>query len=169
MKLWVLSAAIAGLLVSCGPSPQEVERTRVEGVIEAAKLEVAAGMLDPTSILYRKIGVAKVGDADVVCGEYNAKNTFGAYTGFSSFSSTRSAAGVLETKASTDHLTLEDGIMCYAEIQKWMAAYTKDKDSPEAFNLQAMRCSTLMKDRVFWSNAVKVCPATKPLPSQAPA
>lgn len=169
MKLRVYSAAIAGMLMSCGPSAEEVERTRIEAVIETAKAEVAAGMLDPTSVQFRNIAVAKVGGTDVICGEVNAKNSFGGYVGFGSFTSERAENGVSETKVSTDRLTLADGIMCKAEIDKWMEAFGRDKDSPEAFNMQAMRCSTLMGHRGFWENAVKICPATKPLATDAGA
>jgi hypothetical protein len=42
-------------------------------------------MKDPSSIQFQNIARYKVGSADIVCGMYNAKNSYGGYVGFKEF------------------------------------------------------------------------------------
>jgi hypothetical protein len=51
-----------------------------------AKSKVEATLKDPSSVTYRNINAKKtVLGTYQVCGEFNAKNSFGAYAGFSRF------------------------------------------------------------------------------------
>ncbi len=54
-------------------------------VIKAAKDAISKDMKDPNSTQFRDIKQYKYGTFDVVCGEVNAKNSYGAYTGFKPF------------------------------------------------------------------------------------
>lgn len=53
--------------------------------IASAKEKLSHDMKDPASVQYRDIVVRRSGQAVTVCGEYNAKNSYGAYTGFLKF------------------------------------------------------------------------------------
>ena len=50
--------------------------------VKKAKDEVAYNLNDPSSVQWRN--VEKVNDS-LICGEYNAKNSYGAYSGFKRF------------------------------------------------------------------------------------
>jgi len=67
--------AIFGLVVAgCGPAGE-------------AKEAVSREMRDPSSVQFRDVKSVKQADGSTaVCGEYNAKNAFGAYVGFERFS-----------------------------------------------------------------------------------
>lgn len=54
-------------------------------VVKAAKEAISRDMKDPNSAQFRDIKQYKNGSFDVVCGEVNAKNSYGAYTGFRPF------------------------------------------------------------------------------------
>ena len=69
-RLLILLSSIA-LLGGCG-----------NGKVEAAKKEVESRLSDPSSAQYRNITTSSQG---VVCGEVNAKNKMGGYTGFEMF------------------------------------------------------------------------------------
>lgn len=75
-----------------------LQNARKSEAVEKAKAAVSANLKDPFSVQYRNVRVAfDVAARDVwtdlpfgdkitfVCGEYNAKNAFGAYTGFHPF------------------------------------------------------------------------------------
>lgn len=67
---------LALVLTSCGKSANYEKM---------AKKAVAKDFLDPASAQFRNIDVqSDFGNADV-CGEVNAKNSYGAYTGFKPF------------------------------------------------------------------------------------
>lgn len=56
------------------------------GVESKAKEAVAAQLKDPTSAQFQSLKVGKTSKGfAIVCGEVNAKNAFGGYTGFTSF------------------------------------------------------------------------------------
>lgn len=54
--------------------------------IENAKAEISALMKEPESTTFRNISTYRIGSDDTVCGEYNAKNSFGGYVGYKAFS-----------------------------------------------------------------------------------
>ena len=67
-----------------GPPWYKVPATSAQ--IEFAKEHASYDLLDPASAQLRKVYAISrgLGD-DTVCGEINAKNSFGAYTGFRAF------------------------------------------------------------------------------------
>ena len=75
--LWLL-IWVSAAMAACDRIPGTSEYQ-----ISQAKKDVADLLIDPTSPLFRDVRVNKSGA--VVCGEYNAKNRQGAYTGFSKF------------------------------------------------------------------------------------
>jgi hypothetical protein len=42
-------------------------------------------MKDPSSVQFRNVSYRATGTLEVVCGEYNAKNSYGGYVGFKIF------------------------------------------------------------------------------------
>lgn len=54
-------------------------------VIEAAKVNVANSLKDPGSAQFKNVHLVNYLDGSVVCGEINAKNSYGGYVGFSPF------------------------------------------------------------------------------------
>lgn len=54
-------------------------------LIADAKKKLERDLKDPSSVQYRDVYVVKPGTAPYVCGEYNAKNSYGAYVGFKPF------------------------------------------------------------------------------------
>lgn len=55
---------------------------RIDPQISAAKTSLESGLVDPRSVEYRNL--RRYADG-TVCGQYNAKNRMGGYTGFESF------------------------------------------------------------------------------------
>jgi murein DD-endopeptidase MepM/ murein hydrolase activator NlpD len=56
-----------------------------EQAVEAAKQTVANALKDPNSAQFRNVRLTRYLDGNVVCGEVNAKNSYGGYVGFSPF------------------------------------------------------------------------------------
>lgn len=55
-------------------------------LITVAKASISYDMKDPESSKFRDIKINKTrGGADILCGQVNAKNSYGAYTGFTDF------------------------------------------------------------------------------------
>lgn len=80
-KLIVL---VLSIIVLSGCKPGE------EKAIELARKEISSGMKDPDSVKFRYLRFIKSGEKDglvggFVCGEVNAKNSYGAYAGYSKF------------------------------------------------------------------------------------
>lgn len=81
VKKFILIFAIAAL-TGCKPS--------AEKAIELAQKEVSADMKDPESAKFRYMRFIQEGEKDglvggFVCGNVNAKNSYGAYAGYSPF------------------------------------------------------------------------------------
>lgn len=81
MKKFILIFALAAL-TGCKPS--------AEKAIELAQKEVSADMKDPESAKFRYMRFIQQSEKDglvagVVCGNVNAKNSYGAYAGYSPF------------------------------------------------------------------------------------
>lgn len=64
-----------------------------EKTIAAAKAVVKQSLKDPDSAKFQNVRVVDYNDGKVVCGEVNAKNSYGGYVGYASF-----VAGVLNAK-----------------------------------------------------------------------
>ena len=80
-KLIVLTLSI---LVLAGCKPGDEKAT------EIAQREISSVMKDPESVKFRNVKYIKGNDDNdyvngTVCGEYNAKNGYGAYTGYKPF------------------------------------------------------------------------------------
>jgi hypothetical protein len=121
MKLIAASAICAMLVAGCGAPPYvtmtddlgnaalarsytqarsvkdylATGKTR-EQAIEAAKAAITASLKDPGSAMFRYVKLKKFGDGEVVCGEVNAKNSYGGYVGFKRF-----VAGITDAKIET--------------------------------------------------------------------
>lgn len=54
-------------------------------MIEEAKKVIAEKLKDPESARFKNVSIEKIRNIDWVVGEYNAKNSFGGYVGFSDF------------------------------------------------------------------------------------
>jgi hypothetical protein len=71
-------------------------------LLQAQKI-IAAEMVDPGSLQYRKLRVVRSAvqgkPLSVACGEYNARNKMGGYTGFATFAYEPSLNGVVSYKA----------------------------------------------------------------------
>lgn len=82
--VFVVLALLA--LVGCKPTDEDIANS--------AKEQINRSLKDPTSSLFRDVVVYRDGENSAyVCGEVNAKNNYGAYTGFETF-----AANVVITK-----------------------------------------------------------------------
>ncbi|EPG3568327.1 hypothetical protein ON011_003261 [Providencia rettgeri] len=79
MKFKAVFVVLALLgLVGCKPTDEDVANS--------AKEQINRYLKDPTSSLFRDVVVYRDGDDTAyVCGDVNAKNEYGAYTGFESF------------------------------------------------------------------------------------
>jgi hypothetical protein len=92
--LLVLATAIQGC--GDGSSTPEWEKARKEAAyIDLNKDQVKERLKDPDSAQFRDVFVSNTGGLPVVCGEVNAKNSFGGYGGFQRFIS----AGTLQLVA----------------------------------------------------------------------
>lgn len=54
-------------------------------LLESAKRVAVIGLKDPSSAQFRNLEVRKAGKSMAVCGEINAKNSYGGYVGFVKF------------------------------------------------------------------------------------
>lgn len=65
--------------------------------MEAAMMAVRRLMKDPDSAKFRNVRTEGIPDGIVVCGEYNAKNSYGGYVGFNRFVAGISGATTYDT------------------------------------------------------------------------
>lgn len=82
MRGIVLVAVVA--FAACGKSPEPAADPYAASKA-AAVAALLAQMKDPTSVQTQNIVAVRRGKWDYVCGEYNAKNGFGGYVGFTKF------------------------------------------------------------------------------------
>jgi hypothetical protein len=72
-------------------SQEDLDSERDQRIIADAEAAVRKNALDPAAVQFRDEKVSlyvpegKTGTRRVVCGEYNGKNAYGAYTGFKPF------------------------------------------------------------------------------------
>jgi len=81
---------------------REMEASEQTAIIAVTKGSVAASLRDPASALFREVFYARKKKGDAVCGEVNATNGFGGYTGFQPFV-----------------VTLPEGTLYLNSIPKW--------------------------------------------------
>lgn len=77
---------LAGVLIAT-PAVAQYDK-----FVREAKGIAAAELKDPDSAKFRNLFVSKYEDELVLCGEMNAKNSFGAYTGYKPFMTAKSEA-----------------------------------------------------------------------------
>lgn len=89
---YVLSVVAIVVLTACGggggdeSAPSEDPQTQAtNSAISEAQNYVSSQMRDPASVVYRELKVYRLGSDTTVCGQFNAKNGFGAYGGYRSF------------------------------------------------------------------------------------
>ena len=85
----LLSIAVIGLSACVTTTPIHRDplpaSTASKAEIEKAKQGVRAQMKDPASVQFRNVRGYNKGGMALLCGEVNAKNSFGGYTGFDHF------------------------------------------------------------------------------------
>lgn len=64
--------------------------------INDAKSVISSKMRDPSSTLFQNVKVYRLGSDTTVCGEFNAKNGFGAYVGYKKFYYRPGSSGVFQ-------------------------------------------------------------------------
>lgn len=107
----ILSIAAAAVLLFAQPASAAEEPP-----VAQAKAVLEAELTDPMSVVYRNITVSELG----VCGEYNAKNQFGGYDGYTWFGWT-AASGRLSWAAQAPR-TAENPIRWIQENVRAIAA-----------------------------------------------
>lgn len=87
----LLAFSFVVMLVACGPSKEEIAKNKIAAEkeakevelnkkIEFAKLNYSNDLKDPASAQFKNLKVLP--DGNSICIEINAKNSYGAYTGF---------------------------------------------------------------------------------------
>lgn len=75
-------------------------------VISGAKEHVMNHLKDPTSVMWGKIWIGHVKDKDVACGYFNAKDSFGAYTGSQRFISGPNGPALTDDQDQNDQVKM---------------------------------------------------------------
>lgn len=84
-------AAASGLALTFAAAAQEPPKATQAELLERAKALVAYDLKDPESARFRNLQVFHTSTgARAVCGEFNAKNSYGAYTGYKKFAAAKS-------------------------------------------------------------------------------
>ena len=65
--------------------------------VGVAKKKIEGQLIDPSSVQYRNIIVKNGPSSVIVCGEFNAKNRMGGYTGFKPFVYNIAGSGDIDT------------------------------------------------------------------------
>lgn len=76
----------SSMIKIAGPDAGKVEHSQDEddAFVKQAKAALTRGLKDPSSVQWRDLGLAE-GGLPMLCGEMNAKNSYGAYVGFKRF------------------------------------------------------------------------------------
>jgi hypothetical protein len=82
MNKFLIIAAI--LFAGCSNS-EPTEETKAFNYIGEHKMRIKAMLKDPGSAEFRKVFVSKSSGMPVVCGQVNAKNSFGGFSGYQRF------------------------------------------------------------------------------------
>ena len=64
---------------------QSLARMPKDEILESGKQSVASKLKDPLSAQFRNVRLVKYLDGAVICGQVNAKNSYGGYVGFTDF------------------------------------------------------------------------------------
>lgn len=85
LRKFAIAAASMAFTAIPGAAYEIVDRSGTDvdpAILEVALSDVADMFADPVAVQFRLI---RMGKEDVLCGEVNAKNGYGAYTGFEPF------------------------------------------------------------------------------------
>lgn len=74
---------LALLMSGCGPSKEELAKQEEAALIAKYQTKVANSLKDPNSAQFRDVKLIAGGKG--ICGEINAKNSYGGYDGFKVF------------------------------------------------------------------------------------
>jgi hypothetical protein len=87
----MLKTAIAALVIAACTSPALAQKGKDAQLISEAKRSVADLFKDPDSVRFCDIGIYQRYNSDqrFLCGEVNAKNSYGAYVGYKTFYATK--------------------------------------------------------------------------------
>lgn len=91
----------AFLLVTGCEKPEPAPVDPSQAVKDRAVAVLRDRMKDPASLEIRNLVAVKHGEWDVVCGEYNAKNSLGGYVGFQRFAWRGNGDFAMESEPST--------------------------------------------------------------------
>ncbi|WP_157879033.1 hypothetical protein [Pararhodospirillum photometricum] len=80
-------------------------------IISDAIDRVRRDMKDPESVKFKDVSIVGFEDGKVVCGKYNAKNSYGAYVGYNKFVSDGVIVSFYENKISDVQNSINAGII----------------------------------------------------------
>jgi len=111
---------------SVGPGVAVIQQakppSRHADLIVRAKANVATSFLDPGSVQWRGLYISNTDtrpSALVLCGEVNAKNSYGAYVGFRRFfASADPEVRIIDTGKEQSSLAQNWGVACAQEVEK---------------------------------------------------
>ena len=84
LTLALVALATAAVMAGCGKSEPSAAARESAWIYENQE-KVKGKLKDPNSAEFRDVFVSKKAGAPFVCGEVNAKNSFGGFTGFQKF------------------------------------------------------------------------------------
>jgi hypothetical protein len=84
MRATVGAIAASALVFATAAAAQKSD-AGTAAFIDEAKANLTETFKDPQSAQYRSLFISKYGDARVLCGEVNGKNSYGGYVGFRRF------------------------------------------------------------------------------------
>lgn len=79
-----MRSAIAALALSILAAPA-IGADDYKPLLDEARAAVGDLVKDPSSLQFRKVFISMKGTLRIVCGEFNAKNSYGGYVGFTRF------------------------------------------------------------------------------------
>lgn len=91
-------AAVDSARVMAGHGGPDLKRLGEQAFMTSAKKAIAEQLKDPDSAQFKNLRVVQFASGALVCGEVNAKNSFGGYSGFQRFIANASR-GDIDTRA----------------------------------------------------------------------
>ena len=99
IKSFICIVAAIFSLTACGKSKDQIAEENRQNEVKAQEEALKAKMnryqqqllnklLDPSSAQFKNLRLVNGGNGEALCGEVNSKNSFGGYTGYSSFAVT---------------------------------------------------------------------------------
>lgn len=94
LVLFTVASVDKAHAVTGSEAKQLLAEAKSKGFLESAKANVTRDFKDPRSAQFRGLFVSRNDALLILCGEVNAKNSFGAYVGFRKFYAAALADGV---------------------------------------------------------------------------